>query len=411
MRILIVASSDITGGAGIATYRLHKSLLSRGVDSKMLVQKKKGDDSTVLGPKTIWEKVIGLGKPLLEQVPIKTYPHRNGTLFTASWLPFSNVIDRINNINPDLVHLHWIGGGMMKVEDIGRINVPIVWTLHDNWPFTGGCHIMWDCVKYMDHCGACPCLGSKKDNDLSRKVFNRKKRVFSKVTNITIVGVSKWITKCSENSMLLGNKKHVTIPNPLDTNVYKPLDKKNTRTLLKLPLNKKIVLFGANNSSSDINKGFSKLRDAINLIDIDNIELVVFGASKPDSDQGFKFKTHYLGHINNDNSLAKIYSAADVMVVPSLQESFGQTAAEAMSCETPVVAFGHTGLLDIVDHNVNGYLAEPMNVYDLANGISFILKAKNCLELGQNARTKVLRKFSSDVVASDFINLYEKILK
>lgn len=411
MRILTVASSDITGGAGIAAYRLHNALLNHGVDSEMLVQKKTSDDYTVLGPETIGQKIIGLGRPLMEQLPVRKYSQRNGTLFTPSWLPFSNIVNKINKINPDLVHLHWIGGGMMRIEDILRITAPIVWTLHDNWPFTGGCHIMWDCEKYKDSCGACPCLGSDKDSDLSRKVFNRKQKVLSKISDITIVGVSKWITKCSENSALLGNKKHVTIPNPLDTNIYKPLDKKNARRLLNLPHNKKIVLFGANNSDSDINKGFSKLFESLNLLDGDDIELVVFGASKPKADQGFKYKTHYLGHVYDDLSLVTIYSAADVMVVPSLQESFGQTASESMSCKTPVVAFGHTGLLDIIDHKVNGYLATPMDAYDLASGITSILEAENYLELCQNSRNKVLREFDSKLIATNFVELYDQILK
>ncbi|MDA9891481.1 glycosyltransferase family 4 protein [Planktomarina temperata] len=406
-----MASSDITGGAGIAAYRLHNALLNHGVDSEMLVQKKTSDDYTVLGPETIGQKIIGLGRPLMEQLPVRKYSQRNGTLFTPSWLPFSNIVNKINKINPDLVHLHWIGGGMMRIEDILRITAPIVWTLHDNWPFTGGCHIMWDCEKYKDSCGACPCLGSDKDGDLSRKVFNRKQKVLSKISDITIVGVSKWITKCSENSALLGNKKHVTIPNPLDTNLYKPLDKKNARRLLNLPHNKKLVLFGANNSDSDINKGFSKLFESLNLLDGDDIELVVFGASKPKTDQGFRYKTHYLGHVYDDVSLVAIYSAADVMVVPSLQESFGQTASESMACKTPVVAFGHTGLLDIIDHKVNGYLATPMDTYDLASGISFILEAENYLELCQNSRNKVLCKFDSKLIATKFVDLYDQILQ
>ena len=413
MRILIVSSSDITGGAARAAYRNHKALLNCGVDSRMLVQKKNSDDYTVIGPKSTLQKIIGLGRPLLEQIPVKKYSQRNGTLFTASWLPFSNVVDRINKINPDVVHLHWIGGGMMRIEDISRINAPIVWTLHDNWPFTGGCHIMWDCVKYKDNCGACPCLGSSKDNDLSRKVFNRKKKAFVKIQKITMVGVGKWITECSEKSALLSNKKHVTIPNPLDTNIYKPLDKEISRRLLNLPSNKKIVLFGANSASSDINKGFSKLCESLHCLDIDAdaVELVVFGASSPKISQGFKFKTHYLGHIHDDVSLVAIYSAADVMIVPSFQESFGQTAAEAMSCQTPVVAFGHTGLMDIIDHKVNGYLATPMDSVDLSKGISFILNSENYLELCQNARKKVLNAFDSQAIASKFIDLYNQILK
>jgi len=411
MKILIVSSADTTGGAARAAYRTHKALLDYKVDSEMLVQKKNSGSPTVLGPESTLQKIIGLGRPLVEQIPVKLYREKVGTPFTASWVPFSRIADKINKINPDVAHLHWICGGMMRIEDIARIKAPIVWTLHDNWPFTGGCHIMWNCEKYKNSCGACPVLGSNRHRDLSRRVFNRKRNIFSKIPKISVVGVSNWITECSEASTLFGERNHVVIPNPLDTSVYKPLDKTVARNLLNLPSNKKIIAFGANNADSDINKGFSKLLESLNCLGVSNVELVVFGANKPKTSQGFLFKTHYLGSVCDDISLVAIFSAADVMVVPSLQESFGQTASEAMSCGTPVVAFGHTGLLDLIDHKANGYLATPMDAVDLARGISFVLDSENYLELCKNARSKILNVADSRVVASKLVDLYEKILR
>ena len=298
---------------------------------------------------------------------------------------------------------------MIKIEDIVRIKAPIVWSLHDNWVFTGGCHIMWDCKKYQDACGACPRLGSSKENDLSRKIFNRKQKTFSQIGNITIVGVSQWLNDCSKNSTLLKDKKHINLPNPIDTTTFKPFDKEKSRELWNLPKDKKLVLFGAM-TPSDINKGFKKLSDALHKVKDKEIELVIFGSSEPKESQNFGFKTHYLGYLHDTVSLVTLYSAVDVMIVPSLQEAFGQTASESMACCTPVIAFGTTGLLDIVDHKINGYLAKPFETIDLTNGIDWILNNENYENIAKRAREKILKNFDSKVVAKKYINLYKDTL-
>ena len=149
MKVLIVNTSDIEGGAARAAYRLHKALLTEGVDSQMLVQSKSSDDFTVLGPQTKFQKAMGKLRPTLDSIPVRRYPERTKTLFSPSWVPFAGLVDKINAINPDVVHLHWIAGGMMRIEDLAKINAPIVWSLHDNWAFTGGCHIMWECERYQ----------------------------------------------------------------------------------------------------------------------------------------------------------------------------------------------------------------------------------------------------------------------
>lgn len=411
MKILIVNTLDIEGGAARAAYRLHRGLLSQGVDSQMLVQSKSSDDYTVITETDKVKRTLNKLRPFLDSIPIRFYKNRTQTLFSSSWLPFSNIVDKINEINPDIVHLHWICNGMMPIEDLARIKAPIVWNLHDNWAFTGGCHIKWECEKYKENCGACPRLGSDKENDLSRKIWNRKQKVFSKLPNMTIIGLSRWLEGCAKESRLFRDKRVVNLPNPIDTERFKPFDKQKSRELWNLPHDKKLVLFGANSATSDINKGFMQLSEALHQLHDKNIEFVIFGSSEPQVSQNFGFKTHYLGHLHDDISLVTLYSAVDVMVVPSLQEAFGQTASEAMACGTPVVAFAHTGLLDIVDHQYNGYLAKSFDTTDLAYGIDWVLNASNYDELCKNGREKVMREFDSVVVTEKYISLYNQISK
>lgn len=411
MKILIVNASDNQGGAARAAYRLHKSLLAQGIDSQMLVQSKRSDDYTVIGPITKLQKVSSKIRPILDSIPVLFYKQRTKAIFSPSWLPFGGIVDRINKIYPDIVHLHWICGGMIRIEDIAKIKAPIVWSLHDMWAFTGGCHYDEGCGRYVEQCGYCKVLGSQKENDLSGKIWKRKAKTLSKIENITIVGLSKWLQISAKKSSLLKNKNIVNLPNPIDTDKFKPLDKQKARELWNLPQEKKLVLFGAMNATNDPRKGFKELTDALQRLDKNlDIELVVFGSSKPQNAPNFEFKTHYLGHLYDDVSLVTLYSAVDVMVVPSLQEAFGQTASESMACGTPVVAFGATGLLDIVDHKTNGYLAKPFESEDLKDGIEWVLNAANYNELCKNAREKVLREFDSKIVAKKYIDLYREIL-
>ncbi len=414
MKILMINTFDIIGGAARAAYRLHKSLLNQGVNSLMLVQNKKSDDYTVISlANNKFRKAINLLRPFVDQIPVKFYKNRIPILFSPAWVGSNNIIDKIDEINSDIVHLHWICGGMFKIEDLIKIKKPIVWTLHDNWAFTGGCHIKWNCDKYKDMCGACPVLSSDKENDLSRWVWKRKYKTFKKLNNITIVGPSRWITNLSKESSLLKDKKHVNIPNPLDTDIFKPFNKDKAKELWNLPKDKRLILFGAINATNDINKGFHILKDALNMLKIDNVEFVVFGSSKPQNPPNFKFKTHYVGHLEDDISLVTLYSAVDIMVIPSIQENLPNTIMESLACGTPVVAFDVGGNGDMIEHKINGYLAKPYESKDLAEGIEWVLNLpmQDYNKLCENARRKVLKEFDSKIVAKKYIDLYQEVLK
>ena len=411
MKILIVNTSDIQGGAARAAYRLHKSLLALHVESKMLVQSKSSDDFTVVSEDRKIAKYFNKIRPVIDNIPTRFYKNKTKTLFSSSWFGFSNIVDKINEINPDIVHLHWICGGMIKIEDIARIKAPIVWSLHDMWAFTGGCHYDEECQGYLESCGNCKVLGSDKEKDLSRKIFQRKQKVFNLKKDITIVGLSKWLNECSKGSTLLKDKKHINLPNPIDTTIFKPFDKAKSRELWSLPKDKKLVLFGAMGATSDPRKGFDELSNAMKKLEISDIEFVVFGSSEPKESQNFEFKTHYLGSLADDVSLVTLYSAVDVMIVPSLQENLSNAIMESLACGTPVIGFDIGGNSDMIEHHKNGYLAKAFDTRDLKDGIEWVLNNANYKELCQNARKKVVREFDSVVLVKKYINLYGEAIE
>ena len=410
MKILIVNTSDIDGGAARASYRLHKSLLALHVNSKMLVQNKISCDFTVIAETSKLRKGFNKLRPTIDSLPIGFFKERTKTLFSPSWFGFSNIVDHINEINPDIVHLHWICGGMMTIEDIARIKAPIVWSLHDMWAFTGGCHYDEECQGYEKECGNCKVLGSDKENDLSKKIFKRKQKAFTQKKDITIVGISNWLNECSKNSTLLKDKNHINLPNPLDTNIFKPFDKEKARELWGLPKDKKLVLFGAMGATSDPRKGFYELMESLEKIEDSNVELVIFGSERCEDTKDLGFNVYYLGQLYDDVSLVTLYNSVDVMIVPSLQENLSNTIMESLACGVPVVGFDIGGNADMIDHERNGYLAKPYSTIDLAFGIEWVLNNHNYKILCQNARNKVLNNFDSVILAEKYIELYKSIL-
>ncbi len=410
MKILHVNTSDIQGGAARAAYRLHQGLLQAGVDSQMLVQTKFSDDFTVIGPVSKISKSIGRIRSTLDQLPLKLYPNKKKALFSPAWLPFSRALNGIRTVNPDIVHLHWIAEGYLRLEDLARIKKPIIWSLHDMWAFTGGCHYDSGCGKYLQECSVCPVLGSSKENDFSRKVFSRKNRVYLKIPNLTINGLSRWLADCAKSSTLLSKRRVVNLPNLLDTHVFRPLPQQQAKEILGLSSQKKHILFGAVDATGDRRKGFNLLSQMLNKLENSNIELMVFGSSKPINAPDFPFLTSYLGRLQDDISLRVLYSAADVVVVPSRQENLSNVIMESLSCETPVVAFDIGGNHDMIKHKVNGYLAQPLDPIDLAKGVEWVLNYPNPEKLSKNTRWKVISEFNTNIVIPKYTELYNKVL-
>lgn len=410
MKVLHLLAYD-SNGAGRAASRIHLSLQSTKVNSSMLVlQKSLQDKSTIpLDPRTALLKKIQakvLGRSLGDTFA-------RGKTFSINLTP-SLILNQIQNIHPSIVNLHWVGWEYLKIEDLAKLRVPLVWTLQDMWSFTGGCHYSEDCDRYTKSCGSCPQLKGNKEADLSRWVWQRKVRAWQDL-DLTIVAPSQWMADCAKSSSLFSNLRIEVIPFCLDTKQFQPIPPEEARAVLELPQDKQLILFGALSATEDPRKGFQLLIPALQNLSRsgwqDKVELVVFGSSRPEKPINLGFTTHYLGSLNDDG-LKQAYSAADVMIVPSIQESFGQTASEALACGTPVVAFKATGLKDIVDHQKNGYLAKPYEVEDLARGIAWILEDKGRhQQLCLDARQKAKDKFSLGTQARSYLSIYTELLE
>lgn len=409
MKILHLSTFDTAGGAARASYRIHQSLKNAGVDSQMLVQYKKGNDHTV---SSFEDKVRARLKLSIDALPLMIYPDRKHW-FSLQWVP-NSIAKKVNQINPDIINLNWICNGYLSVETIAKLNKPLVWTLQDLWPFTGGCHYNYGCDRYEKDCGSCPQLNSHSHKDLSHRTWQRKAKAWKNL-NLTIVAPSHWIAECAASSSLFQNSRIEVIPFGLDTTKYKPINKQVAREALNLPRDKQLVLFGAISATEDQRKGFHLLVPALKNSKIsegqEKIELVVFGSQAPENPLDINCQVNYLGNFNDDFSLALAYSAADVMVVPSIQESFGQTASESLACGTPVVAFDATGLKDIVDHQQNGYLAQPFAIEDLARGIDWVLgDPARHQQLSQRARQKAEQEFAFSTQASRYLSLFTQLV-
>jgi len=411
MRILHLSMHDNTG-AGRAVLRLHQGLINIGKDSFFLVNRKASNSTSVLGNSFISATLKDAQSILISKFTEKAL-NGTGSAFSINLTP-SWLSNKIKKINPDIINLHWIGWEYLSIESLKHLGVPIVWTLHDMWSFTGGCHYSQECDRYMQACGRCPQLANGKERDLSRSVWQRKAKAWKNL-ELDLVAPSSWIADCAQKSSLFRDRRVEVIPCALDTAKYRPIAKQEARTVLGLPHKKQIILFGALRATDDRRKGFHLLQSAMQDLASSGwaakAEIAVFGSPKPKNPVDFGFKVYYLDHLNDDLSLSIVYSAADVMVVPSLQESFGQTASEALACGTPVVAFNATGLKDIVDHQVNGYLARPYDSTDLASGIVWVLEdAERQIQLSKAARTKAEKRFSLESQAQAYLKLYAELL-
>ncbi|WP_027713881.1 glycosyltransferase family 4 protein [Desulfuromonas sp. TF] len=411
MKVLMLNTFDATGGAARTASRLLSGVRSRGVHADMLVQFKSGHSDDILCSPNPLRKLARRLKVFVGTLPVRLYPKNPENNFSPALLP-ERVPGEIADIDPDIIHLHWICAGFLRVETLRTFNRPIIWTLHDSWAFTGGCHVPFDCTRYRENCGVCPVLGSASEKDLSRWTWNRKAKAWRDL-DLTVVTPSRWLADCARSSSLFRDVRVEVIPNGLETETFQPLDKVSSRNSLGLPQGEKIILFGAVRGMSDPNKGFHLLTGALKEVarESNGSLAVVFGSSAPAGMPDLGMPVRFLGRIDDDHSLARIYSAADVFVAPSMQENLPNTVMEAMACGTPCVAFRQGGVPDLVDHEVSGYLAQPFDTGDLARGIEWVLGDDDRrARLSVEARRKITAEFSLAEVSERYVNIYRELL-
>jgi glycosyltransferase involved in cell wall biosynthesis len=409
MNVVHVTSSDSIGGAARAAYRIHHAVRDHGVDSTMLVNNATLDDWTVTGPATSFGRLWAKSRRSLA-LPLRSLlKTQNPSLHSPACIP-SRWARRLNASDADVVHLHWINGEMMSIADIGRLRKPTVWKLCDMWAFCGAEHYADD-LRWRDGYSRSNRPSHESGFDLNRWTWRRKQRHWQRP--FQLVTASRWLAGCARESALMRDWPVAVIPNPIDTEVWSPIEKPLARRLLNLPADAPLLVFGAFGGGDDPRKGFDLLSGAVRQLRgrVNDLELVVFGQLAPQTPPDLGFPIRYTGYLHDDVSLRLLYSAADVVAVPSRLEAFGQTASEAHACGTPVVAFDNTGLADIVDHRNTGYLAKPFEVQDLADGIAWVLEAEaQGRALGLAARERACRLWDSRVVAEQYADVYQAVL-
>jgi glycosyltransferase involved in cell wall biosynthesis len=408
MKVLLLNTYEQKGGAARAVFRLFEGLLIAGTDARLMVQEKQTAHPSVLKLNSPGGAIFNPLRPYID-FAIPVWQTRKRILFSTALLP-DNLLHVVDELQPDLIHLNWITGGFIRLESLASLPCPVVWTLHDMWAFTGGCHNATDCDRYKTDCGRCPLLHSARENDLSRRTYNRKRRVYDAIKSLTITTPSQWLAGQVRESSLLANRPVYVIGNGLDTNIFRPTGRKEARKRLGLPEHKKIVLFGAIRATETPLKGFRLLTESLKILSRKDIMLVVFGSTGPSGADISGLEINFKGAVHNDSLLADLYSAADVVAVPSRQEVFGQAASEALACGTPVVAFGVTGLLDIVVHKETGYLSEPFQPESMAEGIRWILEdPSRHTALCSAARLSAELRFSVTTITNQFLQCYHKV--
>ncbi len=374
MKVLILSTFEHTGGAAIAANRLLSALNHNGVSATMLCRK-----NISRGPKALrkqsWSSIF-------ERLAIwiaKGFSTKD--LWTTDPALFGQDITATREfMEADIIHLHWINQGFLSLDTIRKITESgkrIVWTMHDEWPLES----VWHYTK-----GVMP--GAPFD----KRVFVKKQDILAR-KNITFVACSEWLARIARQKTLGKGQDIVSIPNPIDTKLFHPAtDRIKEREAFGLPKDKKIVLFVSQNVN-DERKGIRYLDKAHQLLG-DDIVTIAPGRDIP--------------YISGAENMARLYACADAFVTPSLQDNLPNTVMEAMACGTPCVGFNVGGIPEMIDHKVNGYVAEYRNADDLANGIRYVLYENNAESLSKAAREKVESCYSERSVAEKYINIYNR---
>ncbi|WP_183564634.1 glycosyltransferase [Mucilaginibacter sp. SP1R1] len=420
LKVVHLNTYDGNGGAGRACMRLNRALLSQNIDSKVIVHYKFGKNPQVgtFNSNPV-QRAYTAAAIILERILAKRYlKPLSRTPFSFAWFGRS-VIHHPDVKNADVIHLHWVNHGFLNpdhIAEIAKLNKPIVWTFHDSNAFTGGCHVRYACDHYMRQCGNCPLLIRASDHDISHKIWKQKHHAYQ-VLDFAITAPSSWMQKSVRQSSLLQGRVIHQIPNTLETDIFKPVDKKLAKEQAGLPVDKFIFLSGFMPSRKDLHKGTQYLLESMELLKqrlgakADQIELVVFGNRGTEDVPDFPFQTSFLGTINNDEQLARYYAAADAFLIPSLEDNLPYTVMESLACGTPVIAFTTGGIPDMVQHEYNGYLATYRSAESFTDGMEWVIKHPGREQLQEQARQTILDTFSETVIAQKHIDVYEHLLK
>lgn len=365
MKVLILSTYENAGGAAIAANRLMHALQKNGVEVCMLCRR---NLSWWKGKPQSWTSIIERG------IIWAANGFTTKDLWSTDIALLGQDVRRTQEYKEaDVIHLHWVCQGFISLKTIERFILDgkrVVWTMHDAWNAMGAYHLKIQ----------------QKDTILERWTWKRKERLYSS-KDIQFVTCSEWLRGEALDSPLMSSQDVVAIPNPLDTDIFKPHPHPNRRR----------VLFVAQDVNNKM-KGMQYLVEAGEILNKDrkdNVEILALGRDIP--------------YIKDTKKMAELYASVDAFVLPSLSENLPNTIMEAMACGTPCVGFNVGGIPEMIDHKVNGYLAKYKDAADLADGIRYVLDDENHERLSLAARKKIMDCYSERAVAERYIARYKAV--
>jgi len=406
LKIIYLTNNDTSGGAAKGAYRLHTGFIKNEIDSSMWVRNKLSSD------KSVWQYFININykrRKFDQDIAKDLYPkwREQYSEFSSFNIRRTNIDKLINKSDADLVIFHWIGNDTISIKEIANINKPIIWRLADMWAICGSRHyIMDNDQRYIN--------GYDKPKNSSEDIdawLWHKKLKHLEHKKITFVCGSQWLSRQVEKSPLYKNRTIHTIPSSIDTEIFKPVDKLIAKQALGLD-KRKVILFGADNATKDSRKGYALLCDALgelkNICQKNQVQIVLFGTKERFTSTIHNFDSQSFGYVNDEILLSLLYSAADVVVVPSKMDNLPFTAIEALACGTPAVGFNIGGVPEIIDHLKNGFIANSFDTKEFAKGIYWVLFESNYSVLSKNARAKAESEYAIDIQVSRYLDLIKQ---
>lgn len=386
MKILHINTYASSGGAAIAARRHCEAMRRAGIESNVLSLFGNSDSLTVISEKQSealsYKRKWGWLKHKIQRLQVKR--------FAWHWLDGDYDISSHSLVkNADVIYVHWVNDflGINAIKALLNTGKPIVWFMHDMWPLTGGCHYSFDCNGYRMNCMHCPQM--KIYRNKPHDIMYKKKCEWGQFANMYPVAPSIWLTECIKSSMLFGKNISYTIPNVIDTDLFKPIDKTIVRTKFSLPNDKKLIIFSSVGTHNPY-KGAKYLIDAIEKLEDCDYEFIVVGKCDINIfSPNVRKKIHLMGYVTSQELMVQIYNSADVLIITSMAENFPNVVIEAMACGVPVVGFATGGIKDQIQHKENGWLVPQKNVQGLVCGINWVLNDADYSLLSKNARKYV----------------------
>lgn len=417
-----LCSTFLAGGAGIAALRLHRAFLEQKINSVLFVARRHviaknvelAVPTSMRPNQNICCQVAALEDSQNKQKRlISAYPYRDEQRELFSFLTKCVSMDNLQIPPKNIVHLHWVSRMTDPALEIDFFSKhPVVWTLHDMQPFTGGCHHADECRKFLKSCGSCPHLGSQNIYDAAYKIWKRRKGIYHHL-NMQIICPSDWLSNLAKKSSLLQNIPIHVIPNYIPLNMFRPLDRRNIRRELGITEEEFVIVFSAHYLVN--RKGSNAFLTCLQKLAKEPLgkktHIILLGHTPPPEFKRTGFKTDILGYITDENILAAVYNAADVLILPSSAENLPNVIAESLACGTPVVAFDVGGIPEMILHKKTGYLAKSGNVDDLSAGIAWAADARFSSAVRNLCRVQALEKWNPVHCIQKHIAIYQKSLE